>query len=193
MLANDCDSGTICIWNYTTGDFFRRFLGHSQAVFDMGILPNGNLISCSQDSTICVWNILTGICFIRLRIPGIPIKCVKGVSDDGLVSFSFDKTIRLWNLTTNQHIKINDGVDFVECLLLLEDGQLAGGEKSSLIKIWNLDAGLLSTYLVGHKGAITSLVRLKKGHMASSSEDNTIKIWNYENPEAAYLVTFLLL
>jgi WD40 repeat protein len=102
----------------------------------------------------------------NISVQGSPIKCFISVSDEVLVSFSFDKTIQLWNVTNGRVTKvITEGVDFVECLLVLENGQLAVGEIAWLIKIWYMQTGSLVTYVPGHEDVVTSLVNLKEGHI----------------------------
>ena len=47
----------IKIWNIDDGRCIKTLNGHTSWVSDLLLLPNGYLVSCSEDKTIKVWNI----------------------------------------------------------------------------------------------------------------------------------------
>jgi WD40 repeat protein len=52
----------IKLWHIKNSTPMRTLKGHSGFVYDLVLLPNGFLISCSGDKTIKEWNIEQGIC-----------------------------------------------------------------------------------------------------------------------------------
>jgi WD40 repeat protein len=196
ILACGKLNDNIEVWNHTgSGRLVKNLTGHSNLIYDLVTLTNGNLASSSDDKTIRLWNTTSGELLKILRGHESTIPCIRLISKDHLVSGSYDKTIRFWNLTTGQMTHevgfVHEEVGFVQCLLVLDNGTLASGLRDSLIKIWTVSTGSLVTYLCAHEGMIISLVSMKKGHMASCSSDKTIKIWNYENPDFCSLLSTL--
>jgi WD40 repeat protein len=111
-------------WSYRSG------------LYDLAPFTNHILASCSMDSTIKIWNTTRGVNLRTLQGHRATVICIRKISVDVLISSSMDKTIRLWNLTSGDNFKIiNEGVDVVDCYLLLENGRLASGDRDFMIKI----------------------------------------------------------
>ncbi len=71
--------------------------------------------------------------------------------------------------------------DFVHCICILSNDQVASGSDDTTIKIWHLFSGECVRTLRGHSGWINDLVSIENENMkclASCSEDTLIKIWS---------------
>lgn len=54
-MAIGLHNNSIQIWNIETGTLKKAFNGHKRAISALETLPNGNLISASEDETIKIW------------------------------------------------------------------------------------------------------------------------------------------
>jgi WD40 repeat protein len=67
----------------------------------------------------------------------------------------------------------------VKSILVLEDDvNLAVGDASPVISIWNISNKVKLKNLIGHESSVMKLVKISNQMLASGSADTTIKVWN---------------
>jgi WD40 repeat protein len=88
----------IKIWNIDDGRCIKTFNGHACYVKDLLLIPNGSLVSCSQDKTIKLWNIEQGICTKTLNGHTLAVYCLLLLNNGHLASGSKDTTIKFWDI-----------------------------------------------------------------------------------------------
>ena len=178
-------SGTLSeikIWNISDGICIKSLIGHTNFVRDLVLLPNGSLVSCSQDKTIKVWDLEKGICTKTLNGHTFDVYCLLVLNNANLASGSEDNTIKIWDLESATCITTLVGHNgWVWNLLLSKTGELISASFDKTIKIWNLENATCVKTLNGHTGSIRSIKTYKDNLLISSSEDKTIKIWNLVN------------
>ena len=76
--------------------------GHSGSINCISVLPDGRVLSGSDDHTIRVWDAITGQCLQTLVGHEKEINCAAVLPNGWVVSGSLDHTLRVWNLTTGQ-------------------------------------------------------------------------------------------
>ena len=148
----------IQLWGHVTGELIRTITfdvklkdkDTRESIYYLVGLDNENLVSGGSNCSIIMWDIATGTV---IRVFG-------GDIIDGILTVDDDLHL-----------------DSVDCLVILECGNIVSGSDDGLIKIWNLSTGLLCRTLVGNAGFILCLVVLKGGLIASGSSENTIQIW----------------
>ena len=61
-IASGSEDGTICVWDFLTGEaVVGPFAGHRASIWSVAFSPDGQFItSGSKDHTICVWDATTG-------------------------------------------------------------------------------------------------------------------------------------
>ena len=144
----------------TNEDFLTKSLpAHNGNIYNLAVLQNRYLVSCSADRSIKIWRINENM----------SIECVKHLNghmryissilfnthENELISCSGDKTIRIWRLV--------DGCDVVECvktlkshkddivsILLISNSSttLISGSYDATIKVWCLKRGLESLIFI---------------------------------------------
>eukprot|EP01036_Dinobryon_divergens_P033781 gene33781-biopygen26749 len=144
------------------GNLEMTMIGHDGEVRSVIALPNGRLVSCSDDSTLRIWNVTTGDFETVLRGHDGEVSSVIALSDGLLVSCSWDRTLRVWNATTGD----------CECVLSGHDGGVR------TVRVWNITTGDCETVLTGHDGEVRSVIALPDGRLVSCSVDGTLCIWN---------------
>ena len=68
--------------------------------------------------------------------------------------------------------------DYVNCLILLNDGRMVSGSKDKSIIIYNKNTYKPDLIIKEHTGEVNFLIQLSSGILASCSNDNTIKLYN---------------
>jgi len=94
-----------------------------------------------------------------------------------LVSCSSDKKIKIWNKKGDCIETLRGHKNWILCISVLKNGDLASGSLNKTIKIWNIEAVICINTLRGHKKGISTLVTKLSGELFSSSFDGIIKIW----------------
>ena len=103
------------------------------------------------------------------------------------------------NKYSNQNIEFKTHIttlkihtDWVNCLIILNDGRLVSGSIDKSIIIYNKETYKPNIIIQEHKDAIKCLIQLKNGILASCSHDNTIKLFNIKENEYELIQTLNL-
>ena len=84
--------------NFTEYGALKRTLnGHTNRVYALTTLPNGDLASASSDQTLKIWNPNDGNLKLTLNGHNSLVKALTTLPNGDLVSGADDKTIKIWN------------------------------------------------------------------------------------------------
>ena len=172
----------IKLWDINQEFCIKTMTGHDNYIRALLMLPNGCLVSGSQDKSIKVWDIDQSMCIRTLNGHSDSINCLILLENGNLSSASADSTIKIWNLDTGNCNKTFTGhTSSVINLYLQESGELISCSKDKTIKIWNSMTGECLKTLNGHNNAV-SCIKSYNNFLISSSH-KTIKFWSLENGE----------
>ena len=79
--------------------------GHSNRVSCVAVLPDGHVVSGSDDCSLRLWNPSDGRCLQTLKGHTGSVNCVAVLPDGCIVSGSTDGTIKIWDLNTGKYIE----------------------------------------------------------------------------------------
>jgi WD40 repeat protein len=178
-LACSCIDASIKIFNYLSGEYLYSLRGHSHVIFDIILVNETVLASCSNDQSIIIWNVRSGRELQKMLDIGVPLSLAL-LSPIKLASAVLSSCrIKIWNLDTGRLIKILYGHFLSEpTLLYLGGNYFATGSEKQTIFIWNFKIDKKVKEI--NNGYMTkSLTLLRNGHLACKYELNQIKIWNY--------------
>jgi WD40 repeat protein len=138
-----------------SADLVRTLSGHSDAVFDFALTPNGRfLVSSSRDKSLKLWEFSTGK-VLRTLTGHVKTVFAVAVTADGrnAISASMDRTLKVWDLASGRLLHTLKGhKDEVVCLALLSKGrQIVSGSPSRFLarpagttfKVWGVKSGRL--------------------------------------------------
>lgn len=158
---------------------------HTENVYNLILLQDGRLASCSWDKTIKIFDIKNNFhCDITIDQHSESVNSICQIENGKLISCSWDKTIKIFTLFESSfhcdYTIQNTHNDWVYKIIPLTKNRFAscGNE----IKIWNstYPYNLIQT-LVGYS-EIKSIIQLKeKEILISGGSDSTIRIWNLIN------------
>ncbi len=178
MFASGSKGG-IKIWNFENKKCIKTLKGHNGFVRDLLLLPNGSLVSCSEDKTIKVWNIEEGSCTKTLNGHKDMVFCLLLLNNGNLASGSVDATIKIWDLESSDCFKTLVGhTHSIWSLKQKKSGELISGSEDKSIKIWNLDTQRCIRTLFGHSGGIECINLYQENFIISGSVDSKIKVWD---------------
>lgn len=185
LLASSSFDRAVKLWDVTTGECLKTFLGHSNRVWTIAFHPNAKqLISGGDDHATKLWNIKTGRC-TKTIIGHTNAVLSLALSPDGcyLASGHEDQTIRLWDIkngtllkTLREHTNRVWSVAFQPVTPLTPLGK--GGTKQGQGILTSNSADYKIDSTPNNPGCGGKNIR---GILASGSADYTIKLWDYNS------------
>ena len=159
------------------GSELRRFEGHTAAVNSIAVLPDGRLVSGSDDHTLRLWDAETGAELRRFEGHTDPVASVAGLPDGRIVSGSHDHTLRLWDVETGAELRRFEGhTDWVTSVAVLSDGRLVSGSYDCTLRLWDIENGAELRRFEGHTDVVNSVAVLPDGRIVSGSRDKTLRL-----------------
>lgn len=134
---------TITHWDSRYSDYHPRktFTGHTDIVYALVALPDGNFISGSYDTTIKRWDTKSGTCLATLSGHSGGIYALALLPDGSLVSGSRDTTIKHWDIKTGKCLTtLNEHSNIVSALTIAADGSLVSCSWDNTVKFWKFSA-----------------------------------------------------
>ncbi|KAI3404085.2 DOA1 [Candida oxycetoniae] len=96
------NDATIRIWNLQTGETVKVLYGHESFIYDLALLPNGNLVSTGEDRSVRVWDIVTGEVLQVITLPCISVWCIAALPNGDFAVGGSDTQIRVFTQDTNR-------------------------------------------------------------------------------------------
>ena len=171
-------------------------------VLCLHVLPDGRIVSGSEDRTIRIWTKGTDGAWSSEGLKGHTdsVFCLQALPDGRIVSGSSDNSIRIWTKGTDgawSSEELKGHTRSVNCLQALPDGRIVSGSDDSSIRIWSkrvVPPTSMFQKLLGARGkqewsseapgtcsgAIYRLQVLPDGHIVSANHAGTIRIWDGE-------------
>lgn len=88
------NDGTIRLWNLQDGSLLETYLSHEAFVYDLDILPNGDILSSGEDRTVRVWR--DGSVTQVITFPCISVWCVSALPNGDFVAGGSDHLLRVF-------------------------------------------------------------------------------------------------
>lgn len=140
---------TIRVWDATTGKQLANFGGHSDAILEIALSPDGRFVaSASRDQTVMLWDLETGECLHTLKghtgwVAGVDF------SPDGqlIASACLDGSVRIWNFETGGEIRrIQAHADGVIRVRFSLDGTkvVSSDAVNGSVRYWETESGTLA-------------------------------------------------
>ncbi len=178
LLSND-QLTTIALSKIKTLKNIKTLKGHSDSVGSVNMLPNGHVISGSQDSTLKVWDIDKGTCLSTLQGHSSWVTCAAVLPNGQVISGSGDKTLKVWDIAAGTCLNTLQGHSHTVCsIAVLPNGDVVSGSYDQTLKVWDLAKGTCLSTLRGHSSHVSCVAALPNGHVVSGSNDFTLKVWD---------------
>jgi len=181
VFVSGSEDRTIKVWAINSLTLLANLeQAHQSGVFAISQLDSGHFLSASRDRSIKVWTTSAWQGKKILAPPhydGITGVAV-GPTSGHFYSASRDRSIRRWDMASlESDLQLtNAHGDWLTSLALSpSENVLFSGSKDCVVKVWGTDLQC-KDHLLGHKGAITSLVTTN-GLLFSASHDRTVRVW----------------
>ncbi|KAI5955499.1 DOA1 [Candida theae] len=96
QFVSSANDGTIKVWDLQAGRILKTLFGHDSFVYDLALLPNGNLVSTGEDRTVRIWDVSKGEALQVITLPCISVWCVTVLSNGDFAIGGSDNLIRVF-------------------------------------------------------------------------------------------------
>jgi len=175
--------GEINVWSVCSGSLIRVFQAHSGRINSVCGIPNGCLVSGSNEFKLKVWNITAQNPLIEKLIGHLGFNYSLSILPNGfLASSDTDNQILIWDTTIFSLIKkVTSHFEIINALTILFTNQYLNNEKFlDKVKIWSKTGEELTIIDSANKDSnIICICCIDNSYLATSDlNNNTIKIWH---------------
>lgn len=137
IFASGSIDTTIKLWDCNNDyNVLATLEGHSGSVNSLIKVNSDIIISSSEDETMREWDINTHQCVLTVKIN---LNCIVPISNRQFACGTDDGLIHLIDMKLFKNTKtLSVHQQSIQCLLLLQDGQLASVIDDNSIRIWNI-------------------------------------------------------
>ncbi|MEG4803616.1 NB-ARC domain-containing protein [Microcoleus sp. ARI1-B5] len=183
-------SGTLYLWQATTGKRLHTIAAHSCYVTGLGFSPDSTmLLTGGFDRTVKWWDAATGNFLRQWELPSIVWGLEYHPHGEMLAIALENATIQLDDARTGDCLKILTGhTAQVRDVTFNGNGTLlASSSYDTTIKLWDVATGNCLNTLIGHSGFVWKANFHPDGsRLASASFDGSAKQWNVQTGECLH-------
>lgn len=192
-LVTGEESGSVRIWDASTGAQRTTLADHTDSVNAVAIAPDGTrLASASFDRSVRISNKAAGWQGRELNNHTATVTALAFAPDGSwLAGVDTDRSVRIWDAATGRQrttTKLNgDRTDIPFELAIGLDGTwlVTAGVDDASLRIWDTATGRLRAELAGHTASVTALaIAPDDSWLASASADQSVRIWHVRSQKA---------
>ncbi|NQU25418.1 MAG: protein kinase [Candidatus Nealsonbacteria bacterium] len=184
-------TGTITVWNMSTGDVKWQLNAHRQDVTSIAFSPTAPILATgSFDTTIKLWHLETGQELASLTCDGTRVKFLAFSPDGQLLATATELTVKLWEMTPNgpkdSGRQVAMGTKSQE-LAFSPDGQTLATTNDRVVRLWDLTTCREITRLV-HSRPLKGVAFSPNGTELASvgHNEHNIQLWNIRSATAGH-------
>jgi len=172
------DDSTVQVWDVSTGELLKSFIGHHGRVNAVAFSPDGSrIVSGGENRSLCVWDARDLSQSTQRAGLFAAVTCV-ALSPDGrlIASGSSDHTIRLWDAFTGAKLAVLSGHSGrLNSVAFNHDGvRLVSAAEDGTARVWDTLARTEIKCLEGHAWAARRAAFSPDGTRIVSCDNNDI-------------------
>ena len=103
LLATGSSDMSIILWRYTTGDYLRTLLGHTEGIDSLIFSDDGDLLaSACSDGMAIVWDVETGVLLHKVRLHNDSWHSLAFSKDNARITMSSKEGCFVWELQSGE-------------------------------------------------------------------------------------------
>lgn len=182
------NEGELRVWELKTREMASHLKEHQARVNDVKLFPNDQFaISVSRDRCLLTWDLRAEKRLTAHREKHGGINCLAIASNQtSVITAGQEKTLTYWDLRMADPVRVIDLDEEVHSISLSPDDRyLATAGTGLAVKVWDVNAGAVTSTGMGHSRVIQRLSFSPDGkQIVSVGLDHSIFVWNfYTDPQ----------
>jgi len=181
-VASASRDGTVRLWNSETGLEERVLTGHEGSVYCVRFASDGSVVgSGGRDGTVRLWDAVTGGARLTVAAHGDAVYDLAFLEGERIASVSVDGSVRVSSTRDGAELWSHRGTLPLNALAS-HAGELALGDTTGGIEVWQVGESEPSRRFTGHSGAIRSPDFPADGALlVSGALDGHVILWEAAN------------
>ena len=166
-------ASALLVWNLDAGTNVE-LSGHASEIRTITLLPDGRVVTGSEDHDLRVWTLETGESH-RLCGHSGPISAVATLGNGRIISSSQDRSVRIWDLADWSNCVVDSDATWLRSFAHLPDGRLVAGFDYGGIRILNLD-GKFEFVAMRHPSAVLAMKPASAHTIVTGCADGAVRV-----------------
>ena len=155
----------------------QTYVQHSSTIRDFAQLPDGRIVSASNDRSIQVWDADDAVPPIRLIGHERSVFALDVLPDGRIVSGGADNTVRIWDVEAEaEPITLTGHTESVFAVAALPDGRVASGGQDGEIRLWDPDNPAVEPEVLSLPTRTWDLDVLADGRIVAANGDGLVRV-----------------
>lgn len=156
--------------------------GHTSSIYGALILPDGRILSWSNDHVLRLWDGRTGAALAVMEGHTKWIVDVQVLPNSRILSWAEDGTLRLWDGPSGAALAVMEGhTDRINGALILRDGRILSWSEDCTLRLWDGHTGRALAVMDAHASSINGALVHTDGRILSWSGDNSLFVWDSQS------------
>ena len=175
------------LWNVADGRLIAE-LAHADAVESARFLPDGSIVTASDDGTAVLWDGATGgkLATFDAKVGGGVREAVPSPDGQRIVTITEDDAIWVWDRDGRLVTRLGQAVPGKatsglerRCAFSFDGARVAIGDRAGMLRIWATRSWQLLGSVRAHDGPINTVAFSSDGaHVVTASDDASAKVWS---------------
>ena len=164
--------------------------GHAEGVNGAMVMPDGRILSWSDDTTLRIWDGESGAPLAVMKGHADGVRGAQILADGRILSWSSDRTLRLWDGDSGDLLAVLGGqTKSVRGAQVLPDGRILSWSQDGTLRLWDGQTGAALAVMNEHNGLVTGVHLIDANRLLSWSSDGQLILWEISSRTPLVKVT----
>jgi WD40 repeat protein len=166
-----------------------RIIDHLGEALALAVLPDGRVVSGSDNGTLQVLDVKSGQSLQTLKGHSGWVRAVAVLDSRRVISGSDDGTLQVWDVESGESLQTLEGHSGeVLAVAVLDSRRVVSGCGDWTLRVWDVESGETLQTLAGHFEEVNAVAVLDNRRVVSGCGDGTLRVWDVESGQTLQIL-----